>query len=133
MKPLYEDTNPIEQALKNALRREAAPEDLAAKILARAAQQKSEHSVQGVPWLNFVSQPFVRWAAFAAVAICLILGGIHYHNLQVERARGEAAKQQLMLALHIAGSKLQLAKERVNEINTRPASQTAPTTPRSRS
>jgi hypothetical protein len=34
-----------------------------------------------------------------------------------EHAQGEAAKQQLMLALHIAGSKLQLAKARVNEIS----------------
>jgi hypothetical protein len=34
-----------------------------------------------------------------------------------ERAQGEAAKQRLMLALRIAGSKLQLAKSRVNEIN----------------
>jgi hypothetical protein len=59
----------------------------------------------------------VRWAAFTTVSICLVIGGVRYRNLQRERANGEAAKQQLMLALRIAGSKLQLAKSKVNEIN----------------
>jgi len=31
--------------------------------------------------------------------------------------RSEAAKQRLMLALRVAGSKLQLAKAKVNEMN----------------
>ena len=54
--------------------------------------------------------------------------------LQRQRAEGEAAKQQLMLALRIAGSKLQLAKEKVNEINTsRPEPQPQNRSPRSRS
>jgi hypothetical protein len=43
--------------------------------------------------------------------------GVHLHSVRRERAQGEAAKQRLMLALRIAGSKLQLAKSRVNEIN----------------
>ena len=133
MKPSNDEKTPLEQAMKNALRRETAPADLAAKILARAAQQAPEPKIQRNSWLSFFSHPLVRWAAFATVAICLTLGGIHYRNVQRERAQGEAAKQQLMLALHIAGSKLQLAKERVHEINTSPESQTAPTTPRSRS
>lgn len=133
MTPMHEDTNPLEQALKNALRRQAAPEDLAAKVLARVTQQTSERKAQRNQWFRFFSQPLVRWAAFATVAIGLVAGGIHYRNLQRERAQGEAAKQQLMLALRIAGSKLQLAKERVNEINARPESPTVPRTPRSRS
>lgn len=133
MTPTHEDRNPLEEALKNALRHEAAPENLAAQVLARVSQRTSKRKVQRNPWFSFFSQPLIRWAAFATVAICLLVGGIHYRNVQRDRAKGEAAKQQLMLALRIAGSKLQLAKERVNQINTRPESQTVPRTPRSRS
>jgi hypothetical protein len=76
----------------------------------------------------------VRWGAVATVTVCLVIGSIYYRNLQRQRAEGEAAKQQLMLALRIAGSKLQLAKEKVNEINTsRPESQPQSRSPRSRS
>ena len=133
MKQLNEDMNPLEQALKNALHREAAPENLVAKVLAHASQPSDQPKVQPNQWFSFLSQPLIRWSAFATVAICLVVGGVHYREVQRERAKGEAAKQQLMLALRIAGSKLQLAKERVHEINTRPGSQTAPRTSRSRS
>ena len=86
------------------------------------------------PWLSIFSQPLLRWAAFAALTFCLVIGGMYYRTLQRQRAEGEAAKQQLMLALRIAGSKLQLAKEKVNEINTsRPEPQPQNRSPRSRS
>jgi hypothetical protein len=129
------DPNLLEDALGNALRREDAPEGFALKVLARAEQQNSAaHDAERTSWLSIFSQPLSRWAAVAAVSICLVIGGVHYRNLQRQRAQGEAAKQQLMLALRIAGSKLQLAKEKVNEINTsRPESQPQNRSPRSRS
>ena len=49
--------------------------------------------------------------------------GVHIYNVHRERAQGEAAKKQLMLALRVAGSKLQLAKSKVNEMNTNPTLQ----------
>jgi len=127
--------NLLEDALRKALRPEEAPEGFALKVLARAQQQNSAaQEAQRTSWLSMFSQPFVRWAALAAVSICLVIGGVHYRNLQRQRAEGEAAKQQLMLALRIAGSKLQLAKEKVNEINTsRPEPQPQNRSPRSRS
>lgn len=132
MKHLNEDMNPLEQALKNALRRDAAPENLASDVLARLTQHDAKRKTYGNPWFSFFFPPIVRWAAFATVAICLAAGAVHYRNVQRERAKGEAAKQQLMLALRIAGSKLQLAKQRVNQIN-RHESHSEPKTPRSRS
>jgi len=48
----------------------------------------------------------------------LVVGGVHYRSVQRERAQGEAAKQRLLLALRIAGRKLQLAKTRVDQINS---------------
>ena len=105
--------NLLEDALRNALRREDAPEGFALRVLFRAQQQNSAtQEARRTSWLSIFSQPFVRWAAVAAVTICLVVGSIYYRNLQRQRAEGEAAKQQLMLALRIAGSKLQLAKER---------------------
>jgi len=119
MNPLYEDMRPIDELVKIALRREGVPSGFAERVLAQAEQRptvtpKSEQ----VTWFHLFSRLLVRWAAFATVSVCLIAGSIHYRNLRREQAKGEAAKQQLMLALHIAGSKLQLARSKVNGIQT---------------
>lgn len=133
MNPINQNPDRLEHALQDALRREDAPENFAAKVLTRVARKSAETEPQH-SWISIFSRAALRWAAFAAVSTCLALGGIHYRHLQRERAQGEAAKQQLMLALRIAGTKLQLAKSKVNEINTsRPQSQPENRTPRSRS
>jgi hypothetical protein len=122
----------LEDALKNALRREDAPDSFVAHVLASVAQKKTVAHTENRNWFSLFSQPLVRWVAFAAVSIGLVIGGVHYRNVQRERAEGEAAKQQLMLALRIAGSKLQLAKEKVKEIN-QPQTHPQPKPARSRS
>jgi hypothetical protein len=123
---MTQDDPPIETALRQALRREPAPEGLDARILARVAERTRANSKPLVSgWLEgLFSQPIARsitrWATVAALAVALVTGGLEYLNQQRERrerAEGEAAKQQLMLALRIAGSKLQLAKSKVNQIN----------------
>lgn len=133
MMEMNKNPNLLEDALRNALRREDAPEGFTASVLARVAQQNSTaREVKRTSWLSIFSQPLVRWAAFATVSICMVIGGVHYRNVRRER-EGEAAKQQLMLALRIAGGKLQLAKEKVNEINTsRPEPHPQNRPPRSR-
>jgi hypothetical protein len=110
--------NYSDEELKQALRRREAPDGFVERVLARvaterAAQPASRHG----SWLGFFTQPMVRWASAAALAGALIAGGVRYRQVQRERAEGEAAKQQLMLALRIAGSKLQLARAKVNDIN----------------
>jgi hypothetical protein len=111
-----------DQELKNALQRQEAPEGFSERVLARLAQQNSPQAKPRASWRNFFTQPFVRWATAAAMCTALIAGGLHYRQVQLkaerERAQGEAAKQQLVLALRIAGSKLQLAKAKVHETNT---------------
>ena len=135
MKETNKNQNLLEDALRNALRREDAPEGFALKVLAHAEQDNSAaHDAQRTSWRSMFSRPLLRWAAVAALTFCLVIGGMYYRTLQRQRAEGEAAKQQLMLALRIAGSKLQLAKEKVNEINTsRPEPQPQNRSPRSRS
>ena len=112
----------FEDELKQALRREEAPEGFAERVLARRAHQIQPQT--GCPrhasWLNFFARPTIRWASAAAVSAALLVGGIHYRQVQSERAEreraaGEAAKQRLILALRIASSKLQLAKAKVDE------------------
>jgi hypothetical protein len=127
----HKDPNRLEDALRTALRREDPPDGFAAKVLARVAP-RTVAGAEERSWFAIFSQPLIRWAAFAALSIGLIIGGLYYRNLQRERAQGEAAKQQLMLALRIAGSKLQLAKEKVQEIN-QPRSHPQPRPARSRS
>ncbi len=61
----------------------------------------------------------------AAIFLALIAGSLHYRQIQIdkariERAQGEAAKRRLMLALRIAGSKLHIAKTKVNETTETP-------------
>lgn len=116
------DTNRMDEVLKRALRREQAPDGFADRILARAsevplaARSSAAEPIHPGSWLRFFTRPLLRWATLTALATAMLLG-VHLHSARRERARGEAAKQRLMLALRIAGSKLQLAKSRVNEIN----------------
>ena len=119
-----------ENELKNALRRQEAPEGFTERVLARVAQQKSVEAKPAIreSLLNFLARPMqrwamLRWAAAAALCAVLIAGGIGYRHMeelkaQREQAQGEAAKQQLMLALRIAGSKLQLARAKVYDVNS---------------
>lgn len=116
----------FEDELKNALRRQEPPQGLADRVLARAAQTGSRQVNRAWRdlWLRIFDPPFaavnlLRWACVIVVAVALVGGGIHYRSVQRERAQGEAAKQRLLLALRIAGSKLQLAKTRVDQINSR--------------
>ena len=59
----------------------------------------------------------MRWIAALAACLLLAAGGMVERERR-ERARGEMAKQQVMLALGITGSKLQLVKEKIHAIHS---------------
>ena len=110
----------FEDELKNALQRQEAPDGFADRVLAGAAGQTPRplrFTWRDSLWNGF-AQPLLRWAAVAAVSVALVAGSVHYRNVQRERARGEAAKERLLLALRIAGSKLQMARAKVDQINS---------------
>lgn len=144
MKPMDDDQRNEEfkhDGLKHALGRQPAPEGFAERALLRVERARIEGeraartnagphdsllSLITRPFFTrtIFARPFVRWAgaAILAVVVAGVGGEIHYRrvqydNAQRERAEGEAAKQRLMLALRIAGSKLQLARSKVNQIN----------------
>lgn len=109
----------LEDELNSALRRKQAPEGFADQVLSRVGKQDYVSEPTRWSWQQFFVQPALRWAAAAALLAAVIAGGVYYREAQMERARraaGEAAKQQLMIALRIASSKLQLAKAKVSEV-----------------
>jgi hypothetical protein len=98
---------PLEDELRSALRRRQPPPDFAERVLARVAAGP----VRPAPR---VSQPWVRWVAAMAAALLLAVGALEYRHY-----RGERAKDQLLLAVRIAGSKLNKAQKRVQMVTHR--------------
>ena len=110
--------NPFEEKLRNALRREAAPEGFAERVLART---RGEPQPRAKTWRQFralVARPLFRWT-LAAAAVCLVIvaGLVHHQRQERLRQEGELARVQVRQALHIASVKLNVAREKVQEIN----------------
>lgn len=102
----------LDEELRNAMRREDPPEDFAERMIALAAERKPKIREGFFAWSS------LRWAAAGIVCLMLAFAGSHYWEYRqerAERARGEAAKEQLMLALRIAGSKLQYAQSKIQQ------------------
>jgi hypothetical protein len=103
----------VDDDLRHALRREEPPAGFAERVLRRVAEPpQAEQRARTLP--------FIQWAAAAAL-VAAMAGGINYVAKQKERAEGEAAKERVMLALHIAGSKLQLVQTRISRMHEPPA------------
>jgi len=138
----------LDDNLRDALRREEPPEGFAERVLRRVEEQeRNSGSRPGLmrpgftggskgPALRGVStarerdvrRSLVRWAAAAAVFAAVAGGGIQYRTAQIERARaeraaGEAAGRQVVLALQIAGSKLQLVQTKIARMHQQPDNQ----------
>ena len=105
----------FEEQLKQVLQREQPADDFAARVLARVQQVEQKRPW----WRSLFIAPSLRWAT--AVVLCiLVIGGIIYQREEVrQRAEGEAAKKQVMLALRIAGTKVKLAQDRVQQLSDR--------------
>jgi hypothetical protein len=95
----------IEDGLRDALRREPAPVDFAAKVLARTVVSPA----RGLAWW--------RRPVTLALAAGLILGALIpttiFEYRQREERRALAARNQLMAALSITRTRLQQAKARI--------------------
>jgi len=110
--------NPFDEELKRALQRVDPPAGFADRVLARTARAERKNHASASKWTWFFGMGGLRWAA--ACALCVLLaasGAIYEHDLQ-QRRRGEAAKEQLMLALRITGSKLQIAEQSLQELDS---------------
>ena len=108
-------TNEIDEQLKRALRRCEPPEGFADRVLAQV--QEEPPTTRRSIWALW-RMPSLRWAAVAALVAIAATGiGYQIHERQ-EEAEARAAKQQVMLALRITGSKLRVAKQKVKAMET---------------
>ena len=97
--------NQCERDLHESLRRREPPADLAAKILARTS---STHVPGTFTW---------KWLAVAAAVVLMVGGAILVE--QQRRAESEKAKEQLMIAFRITGSKVRDIQARLDSIQKR--------------
>ena len=101
----------LEDDLRSALRHREPPAGFAERVLARA-EGRGVQTIRRRPTHGWT------WAA-ASLAACLTLGlGLmEYRRGQETKARGLEAKQELMQAMRITGSKLRIAQEKVRRLN----------------
>ncbi len=107
----------LEEELGKAFERVDPPAGFAERVMARAATAERSKSRAAWTWLGFFQMPALRWAATSALCVVLAAGGMLLRREQVRRERGEHAKEQVMLALRITGSKLQIAQASVRDIS----------------
>ena len=95
----------IESDLKRALRRESPAPGFSQRVMKRIDAPQPQRSS--------------RWRAVAAgVLLTAIVGGWAAHQ-EIRRREGERARDEVMLALRIAGSKVRTAQEHVRQIGNR--------------
>jgi hypothetical protein len=95
----------IETELHETLRRESPPAGFADRVLDRIARDERQRRAP------------MRWRAIAAsVALAAIVGGWGAHEHALRVAEGEHARDQVLLAMRIAGSKVKYAQDQVKEI-----------------
>jgi hypothetical protein len=109
---------PLEEELRSALRRQEPPEGFAERVLAQASARPVREGRWWLPLRALVREPRWRWAA-AALAACLLVAVavVHQRREQRIKAEGEMAKVQVMRALRIASSKLNMVRRKVQEID----------------
>lgn len=103
----------FEEQLKEALARQDPPEDFNARVLAAVEEERVRSSTGVWRW-------WARWAhswqvAPALAALLVLSLGAIYHEHE-RTARGEAAKEKLLIAMRVAGAKLHEARDRVSRV-----------------
>jgi len=109
--------NEIERHLRQALGRCDAPEGFADRVLKQVAAEDNKrlHPHRSWHW----GWPALRWAAIPAMAAVIATGvGYRIYEQRQQQAEAMMAKQQVLLALRITGSKLRLAKQKVKEVES---------------
>jgi len=125
----------FDDELRLALRRQEPSADFADRVMARIAElsieSKQEKSREKASWLQRLAGFFqprqTKWAMAGAMAIALIVAGVGVHRYRenerqrmlAEIAEGEKAKEQVMMAMRIASSKLNIAQKKINETTER--------------
>jgi hypothetical protein len=105
----------LDDSLREALRREDPGPEFTERVLARAAAAPRPKESWWHGMVSAFRPAKMRWAMAAALASLFVIGGVEYQERRT-RIEGEAAKERLVLALRIAGTKLNLARDKVQEL-----------------
>jgi hypothetical protein len=95
----------LENDLKHALHRQSPAPGFASRVMERI--EREEHHARPVWWR----------AVAASLTLTALLGGWAAHTMYEHREE-ERAKEQLILALRIAGQKVHYAQQEVREIGS---------------
>jgi hypothetical protein len=106
----------LDDELKSALKRRAPPAGFTDRVMARARMTPAGSTS---PWRRKLALLFslrtLEWATACAMATVLLVGaGAEYRR----RQEGERAKEQVVFALRMAGSRLSFAQRMVLEMSS---------------
>ncbi|MGA7411451.1 MAG: hypothetical protein WBW33_13295 [Bryobacteraceae bacterium] len=113
---------PFEEQLKQALARQEPSADFTSRVLAEAARQESQKEARGWrAWFRkgwFQAPLMQAWRLAPVMAAFLVVSGVVAYREHQREVQGQAAKQQLLQALRIAGTKLHHTQLRVVAMET---------------
>jgi hypothetical protein len=95
----------FEDQLRESLRRTEPPAGFADRVLAQAAAERHDNR-----------RRWTRWGVAGAMAASLFAGALGLEQWR-ERQRGQEAREQLLQAMEITGSKLQRIQKKIQERN----------------
>ena len=111
--------NPLDDELRELMRRREPPEGFAQRLMARIEQEPQRQTPQQRASTLFW-QPMLRWVAVTAVVGVLVLAGIsRYEQQKRMQAQAEQASQQAMVALRITNAEIEAALERAQHVTVR--------------
>lgn len=106
----------LDRQLKRALRRESPAPGLAQRVLERIERESEQSRFMHVP--SETQWTRRGWRAIAAsILLTAFVGGWAAHEAaERRREEGERARDQVLIALRIAGSKVRYAQQEVRAI-----------------
>jgi len=124
---------PLDDELRNALKRVEPPPGFAGRVMARVEQLAEERARTAAkpvrsralwspwsPWSWFGRRMSLSFGAVAAMAAVVLLAvGVvlwQQHRIEQERREGEAARAQLIEALRVTSAKLNHVRTKVREV-----------------
>lgn len=99
----------LEKELKAAFARRDPPPGFAGRVLERVA---AEQERRRTGWRHWFAPATMRWAMAGGLAVVVMGAGL----AEYRQRQGEIAKDRVVLALQIAGSKLSYAQRKVQQV-----------------
>jgi negative regulator of sigma E activity len=111
--------NPLDEELKNLLKRREPPEGFAERVMVRIETEPRRltpsQRVAALFW-----RPVLRWVAVAAVVCVVAVAGIvRYEREQRLRAQAELASRQAIFALRFTNEEIEAALARAQHVTVR--------------